>query len=212
MSKTAQLALKLGALALMGWIVATPLFKPDMLCGDDFQWHLSNAIELDRLIDEGVWYPRWSPDVVFGFGLPNFNFYSPLPRYLTVGIHRLGVPLRDATKMPAALALMLAGPAMYLLVRSLYGERAGMLAGLAYAFAPYLADDALQRFAINEALAMSLAPLVLWTFGRLAVPSPRLPWTRIIWAAVTRGSLVILPLTEIQSVPQAQATHLPPAP
>jgi hypothetical protein len=169
------LALKLSALALIGLMIAAPLLKPEMLCGDDFQWHLSNAIELDRLIGDGVWYPRWSPDVAFGYGLPNFDFYSPLPRYLSVVIHRLGMPMREATKMPAVLALMLAGPAMYLLARSLYGERAGMVAGLAYACAPYLADDALQRFALRS----SCGRLDDWASICRARPGAESSWQRL---------------------------------
>jgi 4-amino-4-deoxy-L-arabinose transferase-like glycosyltransferase len=184
-------AVKLLLLALMGLMVAAPLFKPAMLCGDDFPGHLSYAVELDRMWGEGVWYPRWSPNVAFGLGLPTFNFYPPLPRYVSVAVHWLGLPLREAVKAPMALALMLAGPAMYLFARAIYGERAGMVAGIAFAFAPYLADDALQRYALNEALAMSLAPLVLWAFGRLNAHSPRLPWGRVVVAALVASALIL---------------------
>jgi len=182
---------KLLLLAFVGLMIAAPLSKPAMLCGDDFPGHLSHLVELDRMWSEDVWYPRWSPNVAFGYGLPTFNFYPPLPRYVGAVMHWLGLPLREAVKAPMALALMLAGPAMYLFIRSIYGERAGLFAGIAYAFAPYLADDALQRFALNEALAMSLAPLVLWAFGRLDVDSRRWPWRRVVIAALAAAALVL---------------------
>ena len=177
------------SLALTGLVVAQPLFKSAMLCGDDFPVHLSYVVELDRMWSEGEWYPRWSPNVAFGRGLPTFNFYPPLPRYVAVLVHRLGVPLRDATKAPIVLAFLLAGPAMYLFARSIFGERAGIAAGMAYAFAPYLADDALQRFASNEALALALAPLTLWALGRL--DTRRLDARRIVLAALSAAALLL---------------------
>jgi Dolichyl-phosphate-mannose-protein mannosyltransferase len=177
-------------LAGMGLIIAYPLLQPAMLCGDDFPTHLSHAVELDRLWSDRVWYPRWAPDFSFGYGSPAFDFYPPLPRYLSVLIHRLGLPLSAAVNLTAALALLIAGPAMFLLARSIYGDRAGLVAGLAYTFAPYLADDTLQRLAINEALAMSLMPLVLWAFGRLG-DSDRLQPGRVVAAALVCATLVL---------------------
>jgi len=184
-------AFKLTMLAVLGLMLATPLFKPAMLCGDDFQFHLINTIELDRMWSEGVWYPRWSPNVAFGRGLPTFNFYPPLPRYLSTAMHRLGLPIRESVKATMVLALMLAGPAMYLFARSVYGERAGMVAGVAFAFAPYLANDALQRLAVNETIALVMMPLVLLAFERLNAPSARLPWGRVIVAALAAATLVL---------------------
>lgn len=177
-------------LAGMGLIVAYPLLQPAMLCGDDFPTHLSHAVELDRLWSDRVWYPRWAPDFSFGYGSPAFNFYPPLPRYLSVLIHRLGAPTSAAVNLTSALALLIAGPAMFLLARSIYGDRAGLVAGLGYTFAPYLADDTLQRLAVNEALAMSLMPLVLWAFGRLCDSENFRP-ARVVTAALICAALIL---------------------
>ena len=51
--------------------------------------HLYRLVELDHLIAQGVWFPRWAPDFVFGFGYPLFNFYAPLSYYLTAPLHWL---------------------------------------------------------------------------------------------------------------------------
>lgn len=185
-----QSVLPILVLAGMGLIVAYPLLQPAMLCGDDFPTHLSHAVELDRLWSDRVWYPRWASDFSFGYGSPAFNFYPPLPRYLSVLIHRLGLPLTAAVNLTSALALLIAGPAMFLLARSIYGDRAGLVAGLAYTFAPYLADDTLQRLAINEALAMSLMPLALWTFHRLC-DSERFQPGRAAAAALVCAALIL---------------------
>lgn len=184
-------ALPLVLLALMGLIVAYPLLRPVMVCGADFPGHLAHAVELDRLTSQGIWYPRWAPDFVFGYGYPTFNFYPPLPRYLAVALHRLGLPLRDAVNSSMALALMLAGPAMYVLARSIYGERAGMAAGLAFVFAPYLANDALQRYALGETLALSLMPIVFWALARLGTDSRHGQW-RVVIAALACAALILL--------------------
>jgi len=186
-----HILLRLALLALMGLIVAYPLLQPAMLCGADFPGHLAHAVELDRLVRQGVLYPRWSPDFVFGYGYSTFNYYPPLPRYVAVALHGLGVPLRDAVKLTMMLGLMLAGPAMYLFVRSIYGERAGMVAGLSYTFAPYLVNNALQRFAVNEALAMAFAPLVFLAFAQLSADVPRWPWRKIALAALAYAVLMV---------------------
>lgn len=178
-------------LALMGLIVAYPLLQSVMVCGADFPGHLAHAVELDRLTSQGTWYPRWAPDFVFGYGYPTFNFYPPLPRYLAVALHRLGLPLRDAVNSSMALALMLVGPAMYVLARSIYGGRAGMAAGLAFTFAPYLANDALQRYALGETLALSLMPIVFWALARLGTDSRHGQW-RVVIAALACAALILL--------------------
>ena len=49
--------------------------------------HLYRLVELDHLIAEGVWFPRWAPDFVYGFGYPIFNYYAPLSYYLSLPLH-----------------------------------------------------------------------------------------------------------------------------
>jgi hypothetical protein len=141
------------------------------------------------LWSRGVWYSRWAPDFVFGYGYPAFNYYPPLPRYVAVAIHRLGLPVSNAVNLTLALAFMIAGPAMYLFTRPIYGERAGLMAGCAFVFAPYLANDALQRYALNETLSQSLMPFVLWTFGRLG--AARLDLRRVVVAALALAALIL---------------------
>ena len=186
----ASLALRLLILALMGIIIASPLLQPALVCGDDFPGHLAHIVERVRLLSQGVWYSRWAPDLAFGYGYPAFNFYPPAAHDAARAIHRLGLSVRDAANITLALAFLIAGPAMYLLARLLYGERAAVAAALAYTFAPYLAHNALRRFALNEALAMSLMPLALWAFGRLAADS-RFPGRRIALAALVYATLIL---------------------
>jgi len=186
-----QLALKMLLLALMGLIVGLPLLQPVLVCGDDFPGHLAHVVEHDRLLSQGIWYSRWAPDLAFGYGYPAFNFYPPLAHYLAMAVHRLGLSFAFAMNITMAFAFVIAGPAMYLFARSVYGDRAGMVAGLSYTFAPYLAHNALQRFALNEALAMSWAPLVLWAFARLDTDSPRFPGGPVIVAALVYAALIL---------------------
>lgn len=187
-----QLGLKLVLLALMGLMVGWPLLQPVLVCGDDFPGHLAHVVEHDRLLSQGVWYSRWAPDLAFGYGYPAFNFYPPLAHYVAMAIHRLGLNTTHAVNVTMALAFVIAGPAMYLLARSTYGgDRAGMIAGFSYTLAPYLAHNALRRFALNEALAMSGAPLVLWAFARLKDGSPRFPYGRVLLAALAYAALIL---------------------
>jgi hypothetical protein len=186
-----QLALKLVLIALMGLIVTWPLIQPELVCGDDWPGHLAHVVERDRLISQQIYFSRWAPDLAFGYGYPAFNFYPPLPHYLAIAVHRLGLSVTHALNLTMALAVMLAGPAMYLFVRAIFGESAGLVAGLCYAFAPYLAYNALRRFALNETLAMSLAPLMLWAFGRLGAHADRFPGRRVVLAAIVIAVLIL---------------------
>jgi len=186
-----NLALRLLTLALMGIIIASPLLQPELVCGDDFPGHLAHVVERDRLLSQNIYFSRWAPDLAFGYGYPAFNFYPPLPHYAALALHRLGLSVTYALNMTMALAVVIAGPAMYLFARSIYGERAGRVAGLCYTFAPYLAHNALRRFSLNETLAISLAPLMLWAFGRLGASSARFPGQRVALAAGVLAALVL---------------------
>ena len=57
--------------------------------------------------------------------------------------------------------------AAYLLVRDLFGQRAGLAAAAAYLLAPYLAYDVLYRGNLAESVAFIWPPLVLWGLRRL---------------------------------------------
>lgn len=142
-----------------------PLFQPGFFWGaHDARHSVYFLYEFDHSIQEGILYPRWSPDITFGYGYPLFNIYSPLAFYLAEVLHLLGLDLVSAIKMVFALGLVLSGLTMYLFVRRLMGRWAGLVAGLVYVYVPYHIGDVYVRGAFAESVALVFFPLILWSF------------------------------------------------
>jgi hypothetical protein len=150
-----------------------PLFQPGFFWGaHDARHSVYFLYEFDRSIQEGILYPRWSPDITFGYGYPLFNIYGPLAFYLAEGFHLLGLDLLWAIKMVFATSFVLSGLAMYLFVRRLMGRWAGLVAGLVYVYVPYHIGDIYVRGAFAESVALVFFPLILWSFYEV-VEQPR---------------------------------------
>jgi hypothetical protein len=160
-------------------LVALTVFAIAPLCQPGFFWGAHDArhsvyflYEFDRSIQDGILYPRWSPDITFGYGYPLFNIYGPLAFYLGETFHLLGLDLLWAIKMVFAASFVLSGLAMYLFVRKLMGRWAGLIAGLVYVYVPYHIGDVYVRGAFAESMALVFFPLILWSFYE-AVENPR---------------------------------------
>jgi hypothetical protein len=153
------------------WLLAlpalTPLFQPTLTRSADGLLHLYRLIALDHLIRQGVFFPRWWPDLAFGYGLPLFVYYAPLSYYLTEGLHLLGFNPIYAFNASAVVALLTAATGMYLLVRDWFGPTAGILAGVAYTYAPVQLFNTFERGSLPVTWAGALFPLAFWSFGRL---------------------------------------------
>jgi hypothetical protein len=150
-----------------------PLFQPGFFWGaHDARHSVYFLYEFDRSIAEGILYPRWSPDITFGYGYPLFNIYSPLAFYLGEAFHLVGLDLLWAIKMVFATSFVLSGLCMYLFVRRIFGRSAGLVAGLVYVYVPYHICDVYVRGAFAESVALVFFPLILWSFYE-TVENPR---------------------------------------
>jgi len=175
-------------------LVALTAFAIAPLCQPGFFWGAHDArhsvyflYEFDRSIQDGILYPRWSPDITFGYGYPLFNIYGPLAFYLGEAFHLLGLDLLWAIKMVFATSFVFSGLAMYLFVRKLMGRWAGLIAGLVYVYVPYHIGDVYVRGAFAESVALVFFPLILWSFYE-AVENPR-P-TALVSAALSYAGLI----------------------
>ena len=185
-------------LTLFAFIAAEPLARAAMTCSDDGSFHLLRAVELGALIQSGHFFPRWSAHMAHGYGFPFYNFYAPLSSYFVVALHVLGLAYPTALKLAFGLGLWLAGIATFLFVRRQWGERAGVVAGVAYLFAPYLAYDVLYRANLAESFAFVWPPLVLWGIHSSVVPrsgpssaSPLLPPTGFLLTCLFYAALIL---------------------
>jgi uncharacterized membrane protein len=79
----------------------------------DGKLHLYRLIEFDHALRHGVLFPRWSPDLVYGYGFPLFNYYAPLPYYLGAAFHLTGISYQAATQVTFVALILLAAWATY---------------------------------------------------------------------------------------------------
>lgn len=158
-------------LAVFATVAAEPLARAQMTCSDDGPFHLYRAVQLGALLEAGHGFPRWAPHMAQGYGFPFFNFYAPLSSYAVVLLHQFGLEYPAALKLAFALGIWLAGCAAFLFARASWGEHAGLVAGVAYLCAPYLAYDVFFRANLAESFAFIWPPLVLWSIQKLGVRS-----------------------------------------
>jgi len=153
-------------LALVALPAAWPYFGTGLPRTNDVLPHLYRTLALDRLVRTGLLWPRWSPDLVHGYGYPVFNFFPALSHYLVVLYHLIGLPLTNAYRAAVLTHCVLAAWFAYLLARDLFGPAGGWVGALAYVYSPYLLYDAHVRGGLPESQALVFLPLLLFTLRR----------------------------------------------
>jgi hypothetical protein len=177
------------SLALSIFAIA-PFLQPGYFWGaHDARHHVYFLFQFDRLVQDGVWWPRWSPDFTFGYGYPFFNIYGPFSHFLGVLLHRFaGFSHTAAIEAIFVLSIVASAGAMYGYVRSLAGRRAGLLAAVVYTYAPYHLLVLYVRGNLAESMAFVWLPLCLWSFRETILrPSPG--W--VVGAAVSYAGLML---------------------
>ncbi|MDE3088490.1 MAG: hypothetical protein KGJ80_03780 [Chloroflexota bacterium] len=166
-----------------------PLLGPGYFWGaHDGRHSVYFLFEFDRVIQDGVFYPRWLPDFTFGYGYPFFNIYGPGAFYVGEALHLIGFDFVTATKIVFALAIVLSGPSMFGLVKRLTGSsQAAFISGLAYVYIPYHIADIYVRAALAESAALIFLPLTLWGFYETVVNPRR---TAIVATALAYGAML----------------------
>ncbi len=173
---------------LLSLPVIGPLLQPGYFWGaHDARHAVYFLYEFDQSIQDGVWYPRWSPDFAFGYGYPFFNIYGPLSFYVGEVFHLAGLDIVTSVKIIFGLSAILSGLTMYLFVKRLLGSPAGLIAALTYVYIPYHLYDLYVRADLAESVGFVFVPLTLWGFYE-AVTRPHLP--ALLWGAVAYAGLM----------------------
>ncbi|MBC8170101.1 MAG: hypothetical protein H7X77_00445 [Anaerolineae bacterium] len=167
-----------------------PLLRGQLPWTADGTLHLYRLIALDHALSDGTLWARYTPGLVYGYGAPFFNYYSPLSLYPLLALHKLGLVPVQAWLWGMAGYMLIAAVGAYLLgsvwgaslppnplsikwrgganARRSLGDIAGLVTAAAYVYAPYSLFDALWRGTVSEYAALALLPYVLWTLTRLA--------------------------------------------
>jgi hypothetical protein len=167
-----------------------PLLKPTLTLSSDGLVHLYRLVALDHAVSQGVLFPRWMPDLVFGYGLPLFVYYPPLSYYIAELPHALGLHTVFAMNASLALSLLVGAWGIYLFVRDLFNPTAGLLAAIAYAYAPFQLLNLYSRGSPPTAWGMAFFPLVLWACQRL-IRAPRSTLVNLLLVALSVAVLFL---------------------
>ena len=176
-------------LALTIFAIA-PFLLPGYFWGaNDARHHVYFLFEYDRLVQDGIWWPRWSPDFAFGYGYPFFNIYGPLSHFLAELLHHfLYFDYTTAIEAIFIFSILGSATAMYLYIRDWQGRAAGLLAALVYTYIPYHLLNLYVRANLAESMAFVWLPLCLWTV-RQAVVQPRYRW--LVGLALSYAGLML---------------------
>ena len=143
--------------------------------------HLHRVAALTRYLMQGVLYPRWIGEFAFGYGVPAFNFYSPLSYYLTQIFAPLGALW--ALKLTMLAGWAVSAILLYRFAAQHVGSIPALAAALVYAYAPYRFVDVYPRAAFAEHMAFLWLPLILWAYDGLWT-NQRKVWQVLGWAGL----------------------------
>ncbi|MCS7261003.1 MAG: glycosyltransferase family 39 protein [Anaerolineae bacterium] len=150
--------------------------------------HLMRQAELNQAWQDGIPYPRWAPDLAYGYGMPLFHYAPPLLYHVTQWLHMAGLPLDEAMKGTLVLMVLLYSVGSYLFGRDLFGPRAGMLTAALYLYTPYRLRELYIQGNYGQFCGLAFYPLILWTFYRSATDrSSRYP----LLAALSLAGLLL---------------------
>jgi hypothetical protein len=154
--------------ALLALFAVVPLLAhPGLPNTADGPAHLMRQAELNQAWRDGILYPRWAPDLAYGYGMPLFHYAPPLLYQVTQLFDLTGLALDTAMKAGIILMVFLYSVGMYLFARDVYGPRAGLLAAAVYLYAPYRLREAYIQGNYAQFYGLAFYPLILWSFHGL---------------------------------------------
>ncbi len=174
---------------LLALFVIIPLLRPGLPGSADTPIHFYRTLEFARSWGPGVIYPRWAPDLAYGYGHPLWDFAPPLPYLIPLALRTAGLSLEASLKGLIILTALGYALGAYLFVRDSLGPKAGLVGAAIYTLAPFALREAL-LYGGNypQYLAIGLYPWVLWSLGRV---KRRGGWLNIVLAAIFCGGVIL---------------------
>ncbi|RME74794.1 MAG: hypothetical protein D6784_09285, partial [Chloroflexi bacterium] len=152
--------------------------------------HLMRQVELNRAWQEGIYYPRWGPDLALGHGMPIFSYAPPLLYQLTQLFHLTGLPLDESMKAVVVLDFLLYSVGMFLFARRVYGPTPALVAAAVYVYAPYRLREAYIQGNYGQFTGLAFYPLIFWAFHAL-LTAPRTRPAFLLAGALSLAGLLV---------------------
>jgi len=144
--------------------------------------------EMDICIKDGQIPCRWIPDAGYGYGYPQYNYYSPFVYYLGEVFHLAGFQFIDSIKIVIILGFLLGALFIYILAKALFGQWGGLIASVFYTYAPFKAQEIYVRGALSEFWISVFYPLVLWAIYKLIKEGSR---KYFFWTSVSIAGMFL---------------------
>lgn len=149
-------------------LISSPAVKSILLPGGftshDLTHHVVRQIDMDKLLSEGQFPPRWSGELNNGYGYPVFLFNYPLPAMLGEVFHKIGFNFVTSVKAVLLTSMVLSVLGMFLFLKSyLSTNLAPFLGAMFYLYAPHRFLNIYVSAAVGSALGDALVPFVFWS-------------------------------------------------
>jgi len=191
------------AALLVIFLLSLPLFRDGFFRMHDYT-HVARLVEMLDALRVGHFPVHWSADFGYGYGMPLFLFYGPVPFYLASLPALMGLSPLLSIKLLILFTNFTAWTGMYSLMKR-WGRTVGFVAATVFALAPYRALDLYVRGALNELFALSLLPWILH-FAWLITRQRRVGWlglsltTSALIASHNLTAMIALPFLGIMSL------------
>ena len=122
-ARLSPLAREWGPVLFLSLLPAMPLLLGSGIvntrAGGDSPFLLIRLQQLAVNLRNGIFPVRWMPQAAYGLGYPFFNFYASLPYYIAALLKLAGLGYLLSIKFTQDLGFVLAGMAMYSLLKNL---------------------------------------------------------------------------------------------
>lgn len=147
-------------LLVVFFVSSRQLFLGKLFFLHDFT-HAARIAEMTRGLQDGDFPVQWSKNFGYGYGMPLFLFYGPLPFYFGAGIYILSGSIIWSVLTLFILANLVTIGGTYVLGKTLVGKMGGVILTTLYVLAPYRAVNLFVRGALNELWAMAFLPWLI---------------------------------------------------
>lgn len=137
------------------------LFKPGLFVVHDYV-HGARIAEMARGMQDGQLPVIWSQNFGYGYGMPLFEFYAPLPYFIGALFYSFGISLVSSVKLLFWICTIFTAAGAYFLGKQLYGRAGGVITAAAITLAPYRAVNLFVRGALSEAWAIMAMVWILY--------------------------------------------------
>jgi len=136
------------------------LFIKGLGFGHDLN-HQARIFEMAEGLKAGNFPVIWSQNLAYGYGMPLFEFYAPLPYFIGALFHLLGFNLTISIKIIIFISNLISLVSSYFLAKEIFkNNKAAIITAAFFTLAPYRAVD-LIRSAHSESWSIAFLPLVL---------------------------------------------------